>query len=543
MLAGDLQAGITVGVMLVPQGMAYALLAGLPPIYGLYAGIIPPIIYAFFGTSRQLSVGPTALASLLVVAGLSEVVSPDNVDLYFAMAVTTALLAGIIQMLLGLFRLGFLVNFLSHPVLIGFTSAAAVIIGLSQLSNVLGINIPRSNYIQDILYHAYLNITETNWPTLLLSLSGIALIYGLKRYNRSIPGALISVVLGTLIVWGFNLRDQGVGIVGNVPEGLPVFELPSLGLRDTQQLFSLSVTIAIISFIESLAIGTAIGKKSKDSKIFPNQELLALGFSKIVGAFFQAFPTTGSFTRSAVNHEAGAKTGISSIIMALVLSLTLLFLTPLFYYLPKGILASIIVAATFSLINFKEAKYLWKIHRPDFYLFLITFLSTLMLGIQQGILMGVVLSIVSMIYRTSKPHVAMLGRLPETKHFRNISRFPDALQNERVIILRFDAQLFFGNANYFKETIENFLAKKAETTDVLVLDASSMYDIDSSGAHALSEAIDYVRTKDTAFCIAGCIGPVRDFLKNSGLWDKIGDAHHFMDVHDAMEFFNNKKLN
>jgi SulP family sulfate permease len=540
-LGEDALAGITVGVMLVPQGMAYALLAGLPPIYGLYAGIVPPLLYMVFGTSRQLSVGPVALVSLLVLSGLSEVVSPDDTAAFVGLAITTALMAGIIQLLMGVFRLGFLVNFLSHPVLVGFTSAAAVIIGLSQLGNVMGVSIPRSNYIQDIFYQASLRIHEVNWLTVGLSAAGVGLIFWLKKVNRAIPGALIAAILGTAAVALFGLQEQGVSVVGEVPKGLPSFEMPTLNLTLAQDLFSLSLTICIISFIESLAIAKTIEKQHGNYRIIPNQELIALGLSKVVGAFFQAFPTTGSFTRSAVNNESGAKTGISALFTTLLLALTLLFLTPLFYYLPKAILAAIIIVATIGLIGYKEAIHLWHTHRPDFILLMVTFLSTLILGIQQGVIIGVVLSIASLIYRTSKPHIVVLGRIPETKHFRNITRFPEAIQNDDTMVVRFDSQLYFGNANYFKQTMEDLLNEKSEGLKLVVLDASSIHDMDSSGAQVFEEVIDLVHRRGIHFYISGCIGPLRDFLFKSGLMDKVGRNHYFLDVHGALEYFRTEE--
>jgi SulP family sulfate permease len=540
-LRDDALAGITVGVMLVPQGMAYALLAGLPPIYGLYAGVIPPLVYMLFGTSRQLSVGPVALVSLLVLSGLSEIASPDNTAVFVGLAITTALLAGLIQLLMGVFRLGFLVNFLSHPVLVGFTSAAAVIIGLSQLGNVMGVSIPRSNYIQEVLYNASLHIHEVNWVTVLLSAAGVALIFWLKRVNRAIPGALIAAILGTGLVALLGLQEQGVSVVGEVPRGLPVFELPDLNLKLVQDLFPLALTICIISFIESLAIAKTIEKQHGNYRIIPNQELIALGLSKVVGAFFQAFPTTGSFTRSAVNNESGAKTGVSALFTTVLLALTLIFLTPLFYYLPKAILAAIIIVATLGLIGYKEAIHLWKTHRPDFILLMVTFLSTLILGIQQGVIIGVGLSIASLVYRTSKPHITVLGRIPETKHYRNISRFPEAIQNEDTMVVRFDSQLYFGNSNYFKQTMEELLNEKSKGLKLVVLDASSMHDMDSSGAQVFEEVVDLVHSRGIYFYISGCIGPLRDFLFKTGLMDKIGRNHHFLDVHGALEYYRTEK--
>lgn len=537
-LRGDALAGITVGVMLVPQGMAYALLAGLPPIYGLYAGIVPPLIYMLFGTSRQLSVGPVALVSLLVLAGLSELVPSGDPAMFISLAIATAFLAGLIQTLLGVFRMGFLVNYLSQPVLSGFTSAAAVIIGLSQLGNVMGVAIPRSNYIQDILYQVYLHISEISVPTVLLSFAGIALMLLLKKVNKSLPVALIAAIIGTGAVAFWGLDQQGIRVVGEVPRGLPAFELPTFNLKTTQNLFSLGVTVCIISFIESLAIAKAIERKHPGAyKVDPNQELIALGLSKLVGGFFQAYPTTGSFTRSAVNDDSGAQTGISALFTSGLLALTLIFLTPLFYYLPKAILAAIIIVATINLIDYKKAMHLWYVHRTDFYQLMVTFVATLVLGIQQGVVIGVALSIAAVIYRTSKPKVVELGRIPGTQSFRNINRFPEAQQVEGVYIFRFDSQLYFGNAGYLKDTIEKVMNEKGEALKVIMFDGSSIPDMDSTGSQMLEELVDRAHSLGAEFYAIGFIGPVRDFLDKCGLMEKIGRHHCFLNVQSAIDYY------
>lgn len=537
-LRGDAMAGITVGVMLVPQGMAYALLAGLPPIYGLYAGIVPPLIYMLFGTSPQLSVGPVALVSLIVLSGLSEIAPANDPTAFITLAIATAFLAGLIQTLLGVFRMGFLVNYLSQPVLSGFTSAAAVIIGLSQLGNVMGVSIPRSNYIQDIMYQVYLHFGEISLPTVALSISGIILMLGLKRINKSLPVALIAAILGTSAVAFWGLDQMGIMVVGAVPKGLPAFELPAFNLKTTQDLFSLAVTVCIISFIESLAIAKAIERKHQGNyKIDPNQELIALGLSKLVGGFFQAYPTTGSFTRSAVNDESGAQTGIAALFTSILLALTLIFLTPLFFFLPKAILAAIIIVATISLIDYKKAIQLWRIHRSDFYQLIATFLATLFLGIQVGVMIGVLLSLAAVIYRSSKPQIVELGRIPETNHFRNIYRFPQAEKIEGALIFRFDSQLYFGNAGYFKEKTEQLIKNYDAKLKAVMLDASSIHDMDSTGAQILEELVDFTHSRGAEFYSIGCIGPIRDFMEKSGLMQKIGKNHLFLNVQSALDYY------
>jgi len=538
---GDLIAGFTVSVMLIPQGMAYALLAGLPPIYGLYAGIIPSLLYAFFGTSRQLSVGPVALVSILILSGISEFAEVGSSE-FISLAITTALVAGIIQILLGVFRLGFLVNFLSLPVLSGFTSAAAIIIMFSQLKNLLGIDLVRSNQIHQIILNAYPQLSNTHLATFLMGISAILLMMLLKRINKALPIPLIAVALSTVIVWWFGLDQAGIETVGSIPQGLPGFQIPTFDFQSIQDILPLALTICLISFIESLAIAKNIEAKHKSYRIIPNQELIALGIAKIGGAFFQSYPTTGSFGRSAINDEAGARSGVSSIISVVLIILILLFLTPLFYYLPKTILAAIIIFVVQRLIDVKEVKYLWKHDRKDFLTFITTFIVTLTVGIQLGILMGVVISIAQIIYQNAKPHIAILGRIPNTRHYRNINRFPEAIQPTDTLIVRFDAQIYFGNTSFFRAKIEDLVLQYSPTLKHLILDASSITDIDTSGVQMLTDLLNYFEARKVKLCIADAIGPVRDILYKTGLMDKIGEQNHFMHVSDAVAFFEGKMV-
>lgn len=535
-LRKDFVAGLTVCVVLVPQGMAYAMLAGLPPVYGLYAAIIPLILYAIFGTSRQLSVGPVALVSLLVLSGISKFAEAGT-ELFVSLAIITALIAGVIQLLLGLFRMGFLINFFSHPVISGFTSAAALIIGFSQLKNFMGLSIGRSNDIQSILADAFRHATDTHLPTLIIAILGLVLILWMKRVNRQLPGALIVTIIGTVAVALSGISEHGVQIVGNVPGGLPDIVVPGITFKLILELMPLALTITLISFIESLAIARTIQSRHKSYEIDANQELIALGISKIAGSFFQSYPTTGSFTRSAINDEAGARTGMSSIITAGLIVLTLLFLTPLFYFLPNAILAAIIVSATINLVNYKEAIYLWKTDKRDFLTLLSTFLITLTIGVQEGVLAGVVLSIIMMVYHNSVPHITVLGQLPRSKYYRSKSRFPEAILNEAVLIVRFDAQLYFGNASYFKDSMLKLIKGREEILEAFILDASNIHHIDSSGVHVINELIDILEKRDIKLYLSGAIGPVRDQLFKTGLMQKIGAVHQFMHVHDAMQTY------
>ena len=536
----DFISGLTVGIMLVPQGMAYALLAGMPPIYGLYSGLIPMLLYGLFGTSRHLSIGPVAISSLLVLAGISKLAEPQS-DSFIALVIFTGLLIGVVQILMSFLKLGFLVNFLSHPVVAGFTSAAAVIIAISQLKYILGIDIPRFGHFYQTLEYAAFHLRETNLPTLLIGGIGIILILLFRKISRKIPGALIVLIIGILVVKIFGLDRFGVAIVGDVPKGLPAFSIPDLNWGNITALLPTVFIVTIIEIVESIGIAKVLEAKHQNYIVRPNQELLALGVSKFGGAFFQAIPTSGSFTRSAINSESGAKSGLSSIITALLIGLTLAFLTSVFFYLPKTILAAIIMVAINGLFAFEEALFLWKVSRSDFYMLLLTFVVTLILGIGQGVLAGVLLSLILVIYRSSTPHMVVLGKLPDTTYYRNVRRFPKALQREDALIVRFDAPLYFCNASFFKESIRNFIQQKGEKLKLLLLDASSIQDVDASGLNALKEIIHQSKQQGITFYISGVIGPVRDVLFKAGLMVGIGSKNQFMHIHDAMEFYKNLK--
>ena len=538
-LKGDFSAGITVGIMLIPQGMAYAMIAGLPPIYGLYASIIPIIIYAFLGTSRQLAVGPVAMVSLLTATGIAAM-AESGTDTYILLAITLALLVGLIQFLLGIFRLGFLVRFLSHPVISGFTSAAALIIGLSQLKHLLGVNLPRSHHIHEIIMDAVKSIDLTHIPTLLIGLGGIALIILIKRIKKSFPAALVVVVLSILVVSVFNLHESGVKIVGTVPEGLPGFSMPSFDMDAWSSLIFIALAISLVSFMESIAVAKAIQAKHNNYKIDPNQELIALGLANVGGSFFQSYPTTGGFSRTAVNNDAGAKTGMASIISVALIVITLLFFTPLFYYLPNAVLASIIMVAVFGLIDYKEAIHLWNVDKTDFMLLLLTFLATSSLGIEMGIGIGVALSLGLLIFRTSSPHIAELGKVKGTNTFRNILRFSDLETYDDIIILRPDAQLYFANIDSLKETVEEKIEGKPTDVKYLILNAESVSHMDSTAVQSLRNLNNELSGRGITLLLSGVIGPVRDILEKSHLVDDLGKEHFFMNLDNAVKYATGK---
>ncbi len=540
-LKGDIGAGLTVGVMLIPQGMAYASIAGLPAVYGLYASIVPILIYAFFGTSRQLAVGPVAMISLLTATAIGsfEGISTEQ---YISYAILLALMVGAIQFLLGAFRLGFLVNFLSHPVISGFTSAAALIIGLSQLKHLLGVDIPRSHHVHEIILNAIDNFNQINWIAFIIGIVGILIIIISKKVKKSLPGQLFAVVFGILAVSFFGLGEgnNAVNIVKDIPSSLPSFIIPSMDMGIIQLLVPMALTISLISFMESIAVAKAIQTKHRDYKVDANQELISLGLANVFGSFFQSYPTTGGFSRTAVNDQAGAKSGLASIISAVLIIITLLFLTPYFYNLPKAILASVIMVAVFGLIDCKEAIHLLKSNRTDFSTLIVTFLATLILGVEMGIGVGVVLSLAMVLFKTTNPHTAQLAKVPDSHFYRNVKRFDNLEVKNDVLIYRFDAQLFFANINYFKDKLYDYEKRKGNKLKLLIIDGESINNVDSTAIHALEEIQEDFNSRNIDVYFTGIKGPVRDKMLNSGFIKKARQDNFFMSIQDGIDNYDLK---
>ncbi len=536
-LKGDLLAGLTVGIILIPQGIAYALIAGLPPIYGLYTALIPQFIYTLFGTSRQLATGPIAIDSLIIAAGISAIasVSPDQ---YIAVVFALTLMTGCIQIIVGIFKLGFIVNFLSKPVLTGFITAAALIIGFNQFKALLKLDIERTNRIQNLLYDLFANLQQIHLKSLLIGGVAILLIYSLRKVNKRIPGPLIAVVLGILVMKFFSDQFSGVEIVKEIPKGLPSFSLPVLNYELFYQLIPLALTLAFTGFLQAISIAKALEEEDKQPVLRSNQELIALGMSNLIGSCMNSYTSSGSFARSALNKEMGAHTPMANAFAALFIGVTLLFLTPVFYYLPNTVLAAIIIVAVFSLIKLDEIRFLWSTNRQDFAMMLVTFIITLTIGVKEGIIVGVLVSIFMVIFDSSKPHMAVLGKVPGSANFyRNIARFNDVEEYEELLIVRFDARLYFANANYFKEQIDRFATKKGSNLKAIILDAEVINNIDSTGAAILGALKDHYQNKNIRLFITNVKGPVRDAMAKSGLTQKVGSEHFFMSIQAAVDAY------
>ncbi|HMQ45802.1 MAG TPA: sulfate permease [Saprospiraceae bacterium] len=533
---GDLIAGLTVWILLIPQTMAYAMLAGMPPIYGLYGGLIPPLMYGLLGTARQLSLGPVASSSLVILAGISQVAAPESAY-YIEIVILTGFLIGVGMLILGLFRLGFLAVLLSQPVIVGFTAAAGVIIGVSQLKYLFGIPTPHFGHVFEIILYTIQHLGETHWLSFAFCSGSVLLMLGIKRFFPKIPSTLAVSVLSILLTYWFRLDLLGLEIVKDVPQGLPHFVMPGFETEKLNDVIATVLVGIVIGVVESISIAKALEIKSKTYKINPSQELVAAGAARALGGLFQSLPTSASFTRSALNRESGAQTGMASVIMVIMTGLTLLFLTPLVYYMPKAVLGAIVFMAVRSLIDFKAARHLWHTHKRDFAMMLATFLATLFISIELGVATGVALSLLLVLYQSSRPHIAILGQLPNSREFRNVNRFPEAHQFDGVVIARFDAPLFFLNADYFSDFVQESVKSCTEDCQLFVLDGSSMTDIDSTGLRALEEAYRDLSRQNTAFYLAGLIGPVRDRLNKSGLAEKIGADHQFLNVYEAVQSY------
>ena len=523
-LRSDLAAGLTVGAMLVPQAMAYALLAGLPAEVGLYAATIPVIIYALFGTSRQLAVGPVAIVSLLTASALAPLVE-EGTAAYFATAALLALMVGVIHIVLGLGRLGFLVNFLSHSVLVGFTAAAAIIIGFSQAKHIFGISIERKEHFYETVREVVDNLSTTNSTTLVLGSVSLAALFSLKRFAPKVPAALVVVVGSILAVQLFNLEDRGVKVVGDIPDKLPAFGLPDFDGSLMGTLLPTAFVITIVGFMESIAVAKVYARRHR-YEVIANSELIGLGAANVAAGLFGGYPVTGGFSRTAVNDTAGARTPFASLITAGIVLVTIAFLTPLFASLPNAALGAIIIMAVTGLIDTAEMRHIAQVKKSDLIGLSVAFFATLILGIELGILVAVVASVLVVFARTSMPHSAVLGHVDGTTSYRNVERFPEANTIEGVHIVRIDAAVSFVNAVNVKKLILDHADQITQEPRALVLDASGINDLDATGAEMFHDLLNEIASRNVELHLTDVKGPVRDVLRRSGIWDELSDRVH-----------------
>lgn len=532
-LRSDLAAGVTVGAMLVPQAMAYALLAGLPPEVGLYAATVPVVVYAVFGTSRQLAVGPVAIVSLLTATALAPI-ADEGTGAYLAAAATLALLVGVVHLVLGVARLGYLVNLLSHSVLVGFTAAAALIIGFSQVKHLLGVSISRTERFHETVIEVAGALGETHLLTLAVGGAGLATLFLLKRVAPRVPAALVVVVGSILAAEVFDLEDRGVSVVGDIPSSLPAFGIPSLDGSVVRSLVTTAFVITLVGFMESIAVAKVYARRHRYD-VEPNQELVGLGAANVASGLFGGYPVTGGFSRTAVNDTAGARTPLASIVTAAIVVTTIAVLTPLLRSLPNAALGAIIVMAVVGLVDIAEMRHIATVKRSDLVGLGVAFFATLVLGIELGIVVAVVASMLVVFARMSTPHSAVLGHVAGTTSYRNTSRFPEAETEPGVRIVRIDAALSFVNAANVKKLLLRHAADVEQGPEprALVLDASGINDLDATGAEMLTELIDDVAERGVVLHVTDVKGPVRDVLRRAGIWTALHDRVH-PSTHDAV---------
>ena len=532
----DAFAGLTTAVMIVPQGMAYALLAGLPPILGLYASTFPLIAYALVGTSRQLAIGPVALASLLIATGVQEMangaVLTDAQYLGYAVLITVA--AGLCQIGLAALQLGNLVNLLSHPVVSGFTAAAALIIGASQLQHLFGFKIDNAGSAPETLYQVIIGIEKTHILTLIIGVVAVVMIVGFKRVKPKWPGALITVVSGILASYFFDFSAVGVSTLGTVPSGLPTPEIPSnLSVESLTIVAPIGLTIALIAFMESISAAKVYARANR-YEISPGRELFAQGFANLTSALFGSYVVGGALSRTAVNAASGAKTKLAGVVTAAVVCIVLTTLTAPFAFLPKPILAAIILVAVTGLIDIAEMKHLWAMKRDDLALLALTFFATLFGSVVIGLLTGVLGSLLWLVFTTTRPNIAILGRLPGSRSYRCVDHFEETETFDRIVILRMDAQFFFGNVSYLKDTIYKIVDSNPKLV-AIVLDASSINALDSTAVDTYEEIVLELRVKGVELVISHVKGSVLRVMKAAGLTETLGDGHIFYEVDDAVQ--------
>ncbi len=525
---GDLAAGLTVGAMLVPQAMAYAQLAGLPPEIGLYASTLPLVVYALFGTSRQLAVGPVAIVSLLTATALAPLVDEGTAG-YLGAAAMLALLVGVFHIVLGVGRLGFLVNLLSHSVLVGFTAAAAIIIGFSQAKHLFGISVGRQDHFYETVREVVANLGDAHTVTMVIGFTSLLTLFALKRWFPRVPAALVVVVGSILAVDRLDLEADGVSVVGDIPNTLPSFGLPDFDGSLISNLLASAAVITLVGFMESIAVAKVYARRHRYD-VDANRELIGLGAANVATGFFGGYPVTGGFSRTAVNDTAGARTPVASVITAGVVLLTIAVLTPLFTSLPNAALGAIIVAAVVGLVDVAEMRHIVAVKRSDAIGLAVAFFATLLLGIEVGILVAVVASMLVVFARMSVPHSAVLGHVPGTTSYRNVDRFPEVDTVEGVRILRVDAAISFANATHVKRLL---LTHADEAPNALVLDASGVNDLDATGADMLHEVVHEMGERGVDLHLTGVKGPVRDVLHRAGIWAALGDRIH-ASTNDAM---------
>ncbi|CAA9469551.1 MAG: Sulfate transporter family protein [uncultured Rubrobacteraceae bacterium] len=519
-LRRDLSAGLAVVVVLVPQGMAYAVLAGLPPVHGLYASTGPAVVYALFGTSRHMPVGPPALMALLTFTGVSAVAEPGSGE-YIAYALLLALMAGALQLALGLLRMGFVTNFIPRPVLSGFVYASAIIIVLAQAGSFLGIPVSGEESPLGTVAELSGSVGETNPFALAIGATGVvALVLLAKKFPR-LPGSLLVAAGCAVAVYGLGLDGRGVEVVGGVPGGLPGFSVPPLDPGALRALAPAAVAVALVGFVESISVARAVAAREK-YKIDSDAELRALGLANVCAGFLSGMPVAGSFSRTAVQYQSGARTQMASVVSAAGILLTLLFLTPLFYYLPDAALAAIVVVAVYGLLDFGEARRVFGVSRTDGYAMLLTFALTLLVGVEEGIIAGSLFALLAFVRRTAYPEVTELGYVPRKNAFLGLRSYSEARTYPEAIIVRFDARLYYANVPFLEEWLIEAVADRPRLRWI-VIDCRGVNGIDVTAVEGLESLVSGYRSDGIRVVLTHAKLQVRERLESAGWPDKFGD--------------------
>ena len=560
-LANDGLAAIIVTIMLIPQSLAYAMLAGLPPEMGLYASIIPLILYAIFGTSKTLAVGPVAVIALMTSASCSQFANPGSSE-YILFAIILALMSGIILTFMGLLKLGFIANFLSHPVISGFITASGLIIASSQLNHILGIE-GRGSNLYEILVNLADNLININGYTVSLGVFALIILFWCKTRLRNFlldrglkssiadilsrTGPVFAILLTSLAVWLLDLEIKQVAIVGSIPEGLPSFAMPSFTFSIWRELLPAAILISLVGYVETVSVAQTLASKRRQ-RIDPNQELIALGISNVGSGISGGFPVTGGFARSVVNFDAGAKTPAAGAFTAIGIALATMFLTPVLFYLPKATLSATIIIAVLSLVDFKAVFKTFSYSRPDGMAMTGTILVTLLLGVEVGIISGVGISLLMYLYRTSRPHIARIGQVPGTQHFRNVNRHL-VITSKKIISLRIDESLYFPNARYLEDSVNSYVGKEPEIKDVILMFSAINY-LDASALESLEAINRRLADAKVKLHLSEVKGPVMDQLKRTHFLSELSgqvflsqfDAFKYLEPELAKKTLNSSKI-
>ena len=530
-LRPDIIAGVTVWALLVPEAMAYASMAGLPPEAGLYAALPPLVLYAIFGTSRHVSVGPSSAVAVMVAATVAPLAAGDG-ERFIALAAGLALLVGGILVAAGIARLGFVSEFMAKPVLTGFIMGLALIIGLGQADKLFGIDAEGDNFFLELV-DLISKLPDAHFETVLVGIGSVLLLLGLRRYAPKAPAALITVALSIVAVALFDLDARGVHITGDIPSGLPPVEVPDISMADLKDLLPGAFGIALVAYAESIA-----GMRSFATKhhydVDSNQELIALGISNVGAGFSRGFAVDVSLSRSSVADEAGARTQVAGLVNAALIFITILALTPLFHDLPEAALGAVVIFAIAHLIDVGEFKRLYRVRKQDFGLAVVCMMGVLIVDVLPGLIIAVVLSLFVLLYRVSRPHTATLGRVAEDA-YRDIERYPEAETIAGLVIFRFDAELFFANANVFRDRVRQLLAASEPPATALLIDAEGITDLDTSAADILAELWSELASTGVELLMARVHGPVRDMLHRSGLEESIGPDRIYATVRAGVE--------